>query len=422
MPCSQMKRRQPFAFALALVLAAAMLRAADEPGNAPLFRVEDYPRVEGSTSAQPLVALAACRLTRTAFEWRHDPLRGTRLLYPRTTPFDPDKRLSLAFAARPRGATFPLRRDQEAVHAALLERIKHSGTHQALVAVIEGEADVAVAARGLSPDEQALAREKGVEIRTVPVALDAFVFLVNKENPLKDMTVEQIRGIYTGKIAEWKEIGGPEGAINPYQRERNSGSQDTMEKLVMEGREMVEHRPSEMALSMVGPFNAIRHDRRGLGYTFRYYDTYMTHMPEVEMVAVNGVAPAPENIANRTYPFVTDVVLAWRADMPEDAPGAKLREWFLSEEGQAVVAESGYVPVGLHMVSREDAIEIARESIEGHFKYDETREIQAELKDGQYIVTFPFRELGPTERGPDYAAQVWVDAWTGDILKLLAGS
>lgn len=417
MHCLFLASRRLFLCAITLVLAAAMPSFAGEAGDPPLFAMEEFPRVEGSTSAQPLVALAACRLTRTAFGWQTYPFEGTRLLRPRTTPFDPDKRLSLGFASP--ATPFHTQND---VHAALLGRIQHSGTHGALVAVIEGEADVAVTARGLSPDELALAREKGVEIRAVPVALDAFVFLVYKENPVKNLTVEQIRSIYTGKITDWKEVGGPESQINAYQRDRNSGSQETMEQLVMEGAEMVAHRPAGLAISMVGPFNAIRHDRRGLGYTFRYYDTYMAHMPEVEMIAVSGVAPTPENIANRTYPFVTDVVFAWRADMPDDAPGAKLREWFLSDAGQAVVAESGYVPVKLRMISRQDALEAARESIRGRMKYDETRETHVELEDGQYIVTFPIRELGPTERGPDYAARVWVDAWTGDVVNVLAGS
>jgi phosphate transport system substrate-binding protein len=191
----------------------------------------------------------------------------------------------------------------------------------------------------------ALAREKGVRLERVPVALDAFVFIVHRENPVQGLTVDQIRDIYSGKATTWNQVGGPELPVHPYRRNRNSGSEETMQKVVMKGLEMVEGRDL-VSMSMMGPFNALTHDRQGLGYTFRYYDTYMTHLPTVRAVAVGGVSPTPETIRNRTYPFVTPVWMVWRTDLADDSPAAKVRDWLLSPAGQAVVAESGYVPIG----------------------------------------------------------------------------
>ena len=74
-----------------------------------------------------------------------------------------------------------------------------------------------------------------------------------------------------------------------------------------------------------------------------------------------------------------------------------------------------------YMISAEKAVEIAQKAIKGKMKYDDAGKIRTELKDDQYVITFPFRPLGPTERGPDYAARVWVDARTGKVVKILGG-
>jgi phosphate transport system substrate-binding protein len=108
---------------------------------------------------------------------------------------------------------------------------------------------------------------------------------------------------------------------------------------------MVQSRDLEVSMSMIGPFNAIRHDRQGIGYTFRYYDTYMAHMPEVRIISIDGIPPTAEMIGKRAYLFVTEVFLAWRDDLPTPSPAQVVRDFLMSEAGQRVVAESGYVPI-----------------------------------------------------------------------------
>lgn len=299
---------------------------------------EQYPRVDGSTSTQPLGVLVACRLTHTSFAWHTDFLSGTRRLYPTTDPYDPAQKLSLEHQ---RGRSpLPLK-----PHAGLSAQTQHSGTHESYTNLIARTAQLILTASEPSDDELALAREKGVEIKTVPIALDAFVFIVNGENPVRNVTLDQIRGIYTGKLTDWAELGGRKGQIRPYQRNRNSGSQETMEKVVMKGLEMVKSTNLEMTFSMTGPFNAIRHDKSGIGYTFYYFDTYLAFMPEIAMLGINGVSPNPNTVQNRSYPFVTEVYVAWLGNLPEDSHAAAIRDWLLTKEGQSVIAESGYVPI-----------------------------------------------------------------------------
>lgn len=312
-------------------------RAADGSAS-PGLAIEQYPYVDGSTSAQPLGALLACRLTRTACAWGSHPLDGTRRLYPTTDAYNPDAKLSLEFAA----SRFYM---PTSIHRGLLERIQHRGTHESYTSLVGRKAELIITAREPSEDELALAREKGVRIRFAPVARDAFVFIVNTNNPVRSLTVKQIRAIYTGTITNWLEAGGAAEAINPYQRNRNSGSQGIMETLVMRGQRLVQSGDLDVPMTMIGPFNAIRHDRRGIGYTMQYYDTYMTRMPEVKTVAVDGVAPSGENIRARTYPFVSEVFVAWLEELPHGTPAQTVRDWLFSNGGQRLVAESGYVPI-----------------------------------------------------------------------------
>ncbi len=322
---------------LAAIAVATILCFAEKP-RAQMLRPEEYPRIDGSTSSQPLGSLVACRLTHTSFAWGSHPFDGTRRLYPTTEPYDPAAKLSLDFSDA--HSSMPTK-----IQGNLFRRIEHTGTHESYTNLIARTADLIIVAREPSDDELALSHEKGVRIRFAPVALDAFVFLVHRSNPVTSLTVEQIRAIYTGTLTHWSAVGGHPEPIHPYQRNRNSGSQETMEKLVMKGLTMMPSRDLEVSISMVGPFNAIRHDRQGIGYTFQYYDTYMTRSPEVRIIAINGIQPTAERIGKRAYPFVTEVFLAWLDELPTPSPAQVVRDFLMSEAGQRVVAESGYVPI-----------------------------------------------------------------------------
>jgi len=182
-----------------------------------------------------------------------------------------------------------------------------------------------------------------------PVALDAFVFLVNQVNPIESLETELIRDIYTGRLTDWSELGvdlsvDGDGTIHTYRRNPNSGSQELMEALVMAGEEMIDS-PDLLLYEMVGPFNAIDRDLLGIGYSVYYYATYMLPTETVRLVPVGGVLPTSETIADRSYPFVTEVYVVVRSGLPEDSQALQLRNWLLTADGQAVVAQSGYVPV-----------------------------------------------------------------------------
>ena len=280
-----------------------------------------YPRVDGSTSTLPLQATIACEILNIRWAW----LEGN--------PFDTTRRIG------PASELETLRKE-----AGLVTGLYHSGTHGAYVNLIQGEADLILVARSPSEDELKEAKTTGVQLDVHPIALDAFVFLVNVENPVKDLTLDEIRKIYTGQITEWAQIGGSTAPINTYQRNRNSGSQELLEKLVMRGARMIES-PDMILESMMGPFNAISGDPLGIGYSVYFYAEFIYPHELVRTIGVEGVHPTSENIADRTYPLVTEVYAVVRGDTTPDSSESVLLSWLLTQEGQAAIAESGYVPI-----------------------------------------------------------------------------
>jgi phosphate transport system substrate-binding protein len=292
----------------------------------------DYPKVDGSTSAHPLQTTIACYILEVECEWWEED----GFLFDSTRRYLP--KMSVA--------------EEDADLANQVFGINHSGTHGAYVNLIEGEADIILVAREPSEDELRDAEREGIVLDVQPVALDAFVFIVNEDNPLESLELDTIRDIYTGKITYWEELGivlgfdnDPTEPIHTYSRNKNSGSQELMEKLVMRGEEMVDA-PDMMALpTMFAPFNAISVDILGIGYSVYFYTEFMVLGEYVKMIGVDGVMPTYETIGDQSYPLTTEVYVVIRQDTPTGSTARMLRDWLLGDEGQAVVGESGYVPV-----------------------------------------------------------------------------
>jgi phosphate transport system substrate-binding protein len=96
---------------------------------------------------------------------------------------------------------------------------------------------------------------------------------------------------------------------------------------------------------MMGAVNAIGTERLGIGYSVYYYATFMLPDERVKLVSINGVKPTSDSIARRTYPLTAEVYAVMRKGTPKESTAAQLRDWLLTDEGQAAVAASGYVPL-----------------------------------------------------------------------------
>ncbi|MCJ7823931.1 MAG: substrate-binding domain-containing protein [Anaerolineales bacterium] len=283
--------------------------------------VRNYPRVDGSTSAYPMQITLACQILDVPCFWQEGDLFGAlRRIIP-----DPE---------------FEGSSDQ----VEMILSIWHNGTHNSYTNLIEGNSELIIVARPPSEDELQAAEQAGVQLELKPVALDAFVFVLNEENPVDDIPLESIRSVYTGEITLWWKLGGRLDEIHTYQRNRNSGSQELMESLVMRGASMIES-PDMILDSMMGPINAIGDDPLGIGYSVYFYAAFIFPHERVKMIAVDGVHPTSENIADRSYPLTTEVYAVIRGDAHQESAARLLLDWLQTAEGQAAIAESGYVPI-----------------------------------------------------------------------------
>jgi phosphate transport system substrate-binding protein len=223
--------------------------------------------------------------------------------------------------------------------------IKSSQTHGAFMNLIDGEADVILTHRTISPDEKAYSDAKGVTLIETPIALDAFVFVVNKDNPVQSLTVEQIQKTYTGDITNWQQVGGKNENIKVFTRPRNSGSEEVLRYLVMNGLEPADF-PESYIGGMFQVFGEIFNNTNGICYIFNNYKDLQARIPdsEVPKIAINEIFPDENTVQDGTYPFISSVHVAIRSDLDHHSMAYKLYEWLQTENAKPILSECGFIP------------------------------------------------------------------------------
>jgi len=197
-----------------------------------------------------------------------------------------------------------------------------------------------------SEEQKAYAEECDTTFVYTPVGTEAFVFFVHKDNPIDNLTTEQIKGIYSGEITNWKQVGGRNEEIAAFQRNEGSGSQSMLQRFM--GDTPIMEAPTEMVNTMmVGIIEQVSNYRsksNSIGFSFRYYVEGIIQNPDIKVLSVDGVAPTAENIRNGSYPIVTPMyAVTYEENKNENVD--LLLQWILSEEGQYIIEETGYVGV-----------------------------------------------------------------------------
>jgi phosphate transport system substrate-binding protein len=247
------------------------------------------------------------------------------------------------------------------------------------------QSEILLIARRPSEDEKKAMELAEIELDIRPVALDGFVFVVNRKNPVESLTLEQIQSIYASPQHKfWNNFGGNEtqGQIVPFERNRNSGSRELMDMLVVTPEALQKYsgtknvpnntenvlplqltdsdsllkRPNENFRnhrSVLGTsgggmsfvLSNVQHQQNAIGYSVYHYEHFMLRVLETRVLAVNSVFPNYESIRTKKYPLVYEIYVVTRKGIADDSPAAKLRDWLLSDDGQRAVRESGYVPI-----------------------------------------------------------------------------
>lgn len=207
--------------------------------------------------------------------------------------------------------------------------MQYTNTRGAYKAVVDGTADIIFCAKP-SQEQLEYAKQKGVELKMVPIGFEAFVFIVNKQNPVDDLTTDQIKGLYSGKYSKWSEVGGDDTYIDAVQRNKGSGSQTSM-LAFMNG--------TDMKKSFIGALVG-----RSIGYTFRYYVKSMASNDNVKILSLNGVYPDEKTVASGEYPLSSNFYAIYNAANKNENV-TKMIDFILSDKGQQIVQQSGYIPL-----------------------------------------------------------------------------
>lgn len=236
-----------------------------------------------------------------------------------------------------------------AVRSAVLggeQKTAHSKTYTSFDNLLKGNCEL-IFTTPLSEAQLKTMEDAGFKHEAEPVAGEGFVFVVNKDNPVDTLTVEQLKGIYSGEITNWSEVGGNDAEIIAYQRNNDSGSQNYMISF-MGDTPLMKPVTDVIPASMSGILDVVANYDNGInaiGYSvYAYSDGMYENISEIKYIKVNGVEPSLKTLADGSYPLLGYNYAVFSADEPEDSNVRTLVKWIQSDEGQQVIADAGYIP------------------------------------------------------------------------------
>jgi phosphate transport system substrate-binding protein len=226
-------------------------------------------------------------------------------------------------------------------HSGEIIQVTGGGSGTGIAALINGTTDICQSSRPMKEDEKRKLRDRFQTMGTeIPVAKDGLTIYVHESSSIKELTIDQLRAIYTGKVTNWKDVGGPAGRIVLYSRENSSGTYVYFKDHVLKGQDF-----SATAQTLPGTaavVNAVAKDPAGIGYGGA---AYAKGVREVA-VSANGkpaVMPSAKTIADGSYPITRYLYFYTRSK-----PAGKAKQfidWVLSDDGQSIVTSVGYFPV-----------------------------------------------------------------------------
>lgn len=244
-----------------------------------------------------------------------------------------------------KGSDTVLPLSQEAIEAYQKENesaaisVTGGGSGVGIAALLNGTTDIAQSSRKIKFDEKRKLEESGKEVVEVILAYDALSVVVHPENPVSGLSREQMEGIFTGKIKNWKEVGGEDLAIIPYSRETSSGTYEFFKENVLENKNYMNGILSMPATG--GIIQSISQTKGAIGYVgFAYVNESVKSLEVSYDGGQTFIKPTVENVKNESYPIVRPLYF-YHTDLPEE--GRAFIDFILSEKGQQIVSESGYI-------------------------------------------------------------------------------
>jgi phosphate transport system substrate-binding protein len=222
------------------------------------------------------------------------------------------------------------------IHSRVAVYAEGGGTETGIDALIDGRADLCAASRPLRAEEvRRLLQKRGSLGISILTAKDALSIYLHPDNPVSNLTMEEISGLFTGRVRNWKDVGGEDFPVTVISRQPNSGTYLFFEEHVLRGKSYRED--AITAASTEAVIRHVRDNRGAIGYGGLPYGDDVLH------VSVDGVRPIAEHVRNGSYPISRYLYLF--AVGPLQGRVKAFVDWVLSNAGQQVVGEVGYIPL-----------------------------------------------------------------------------
>ena len=212
--------------------------------------------------------------------------------------------------------------------------VRGGGSSLGIAAILSGTAEIGCASRHAKTKEKAQARERGINLYENIVAADGIAVVVHPSNPLKDISLQQLRAIFAGEITNWKELGGHDAEIVAILRDPSSGTYEVFDKLVMDG---TSNRGDALSLgSNNSVVSTIKNTSGAIGYAGLGYLN-----SSVKTITVDGVKATETTINTKEYP-ISRTLQMYTNGKPSGL-AKKYLDFILSVEGQELVEEMGFI-------------------------------------------------------------------------------
>ncbi|MBR4590546.1 MAG: substrate-binding domain-containing protein [Bacteroidaceae bacterium] len=323
-----------------LALFSTNICRADNPPKVLLdgkeITVDEFPIFNGSPCTRPLRFILACKLLGFNYKWYYDwRQRGTSDSYKKVDIYTSN----LGFVNNSELT------EKEAYFRSLHQSDLLWDSPKPYINLIDNKVELILMDNEMSFEDKEYADEKGVTLLSKPIARNALTFMINSENPVDNLSTQQIQGIYTGDITNWNEVGGEDIEIKAYVRNSSTFEQKEFETKVMDGLTVSSFPILNISGNQVVSYYQIITDKKAISYTPYYYHSVINGPSSTKAVGVDGVAMTRENILNGTYPYVTNVYASVRSDIDKSSVAYKIYEFLTTDEGQSIVDESGYIPL-----------------------------------------------------------------------------
>lgn len=221
-------------------------------------------------------------------------------------------------------------------------QVNGGGSGTGIAALVNGSVDLAQSSRPMKDDEKADVKNKrGADVVETPVALDALGVFVHAGNPVKQLSIDQLAKIFTGKVKNWKDVGGANAPIVLYGRENSSGTYDYFREHVLS---KADFSPAVQTLQgTAAVINALSKDKNGIGYGGIAYAKDVRALAVQKEASTPAVAPTEATVLDNSYPISRKLFFYSLQNAPERV--TKFIEWTLSPSGQELVSKVGYFPL-----------------------------------------------------------------------------